>query len=237
MKPYFSTVMQLINELKCERVLDIPAGNGWLTENLKCTASIDGLDLNTSNAAKYNQFFCHNFNHALPIDNEFYDCVVSCEGIEHMGNPLLFLEESFRILRPGGTIIITTPNIWYPGARLKYLFTGFFPSFPAIVDGYQELNHKHIIPWSPPQLYLFLKLAGFTEVRAHYRDEVSPKHRWESIFGKLMSLPARRKLGKATTRQSMDFWSVACHKQGLFGRGLIFSASKQIHLKTAKLGS
>ncbi|MEQ9424205.1 MAG: methyltransferase domain-containing protein [Cyclobacteriaceae bacterium] len=43
-------------------------------------------------------------------DNSF-DCVVSFQVIEHIKKDRQFLEEIYRVLRPGGQAIITTPNI------------------------------------------------------------------------------------------------------------------------------
>ena len=43
-------------------------------------------------------------------DNTF-DLVVTFQVIEHIKNDLLFLREIFRVLKPGGRLILTTPNI------------------------------------------------------------------------------------------------------------------------------
>jgi ubiquinone/menaquinone biosynthesis C-methylase UbiE len=45
---------------------------------------------------------------ALP-DNSF-DVVVSFQVIEHIDNDFLFLKEIHRVLKPGGTALLTTPN-------------------------------------------------------------------------------------------------------------------------------
>jgi 2-polyprenyl-3-methyl-5-hydroxy-6-metoxy-1,4-benzoquinol methylase len=42
-------------------------------------------------------------------DNQF-DCIVSFQVIEHIDNDKLFLQEIHRVLKPGGTAYITTPN-------------------------------------------------------------------------------------------------------------------------------
>lgn len=45
------------------------------------------------------------------IANNSFDRVVSFQVIEHIQNDRLFLEEIYRVLKPGGKAIITTPNI------------------------------------------------------------------------------------------------------------------------------
>ncbi|QOI97177.1 MAG: class I SAM-dependent methyltransferase [Flammeovirgaceae bacterium] len=42
-------------------------------------------------------------------DNAF-DCVVSFQVIEHIKNDRLFLQEIYRVLKPGGLALLTTPN-------------------------------------------------------------------------------------------------------------------------------
>ena len=44
------------------------------------------------------------------LKNNSYDFVVSFQVIEHIQNDKLYLEEIHRVLKPGGTALITTPN-------------------------------------------------------------------------------------------------------------------------------
>ena len=46
----------------------------------------------------------------IPFKDNFFECIVAGELIEHLKKPRLFLEESARVLKKGGRIIITTPN-------------------------------------------------------------------------------------------------------------------------------
>ena len=47
---------------------------------------------------------------ALPFANNHFDTVISCETIEHVPNPRLAIRELARVLKPGGRLILTTPN-------------------------------------------------------------------------------------------------------------------------------
>ena len=72
------------------------------------------------------------------IADEMFDVVVSFQVIEHIQDDRLFLEELFRILKPGGQAIISTPNIkktltrnpWhereYTASELETLTNGIF---------------------------------------------------------------------------------------------------------------
>lgn len=46
----------------------------------------------------------------LPYQEASFDSVISFQVIEHIDNDALFLEEIHRVLRPGGTALLTTPN-------------------------------------------------------------------------------------------------------------------------------
>lgn len=53
---------------------------------------------------------------ALPFASGTFDVVLFCEVLEHLlEDPLLPLRESHRVLKPGGSLIVTTPNV----ARLE----------------------------------------------------------------------------------------------------------------------
>ena len=52
---------------------------------------------------------------ALTIPDSSFDVVISSECIEHVPHPEKALREMARVLKPGGFILVTTPNkVWYP---------------------------------------------------------------------------------------------------------------------------
>src|SRR3990172_12552172 len=58
----------------------------------------------------------------LPFPDNFFNAVVAGEIIEHIFDTEFFLEEIKRILKPGGRIVISTPNVASLGRRLLLLF-------------------------------------------------------------------------------------------------------------------
>lgn len=60
----------------------------------------------------------------LPFADASFDALVSKEGVEHFENQAAFLRECARVLRPGGLLVITTPNIMHLAARLSAFLTG-----------------------------------------------------------------------------------------------------------------
>lgn len=49
----------------------------------------------------------------LPFQNDSFDVVCAAALIEHVENPIKMLEEAFRVLKPDGIIIITTPDPFF----------------------------------------------------------------------------------------------------------------------------
>ena len=97
------------------------------------------------------------------IASTTYDTVISFQVIEHIEDDRLFLEEIYRVLKPGGKAIISTPNInhtlsrnpWhireYTPAQLKELCERIFDSIETMGIGgnkkvwdYHEANRKSV---------------------------------------------------------------------------------------------
>jgi SAM-dependent methyltransferase len=57
---------------------------------------------------------------ALPFPDASFDVVVSTEVIEHTPEPARAIRELVRVAKPGGTVVITTPNrTWLPAVQLS----------------------------------------------------------------------------------------------------------------------
>ena len=217
-------VRETLEAIRPGRILDAPCGKGWLAEALNYDCEIDGIDLYDTPKAGYSRIVAHNLDNGLPEDMTGYDCVCCCEGIEHIGNPLLFLERGKRGLKPGGLIVVTTPNTWYPEARLQYLVRGFFPGFPCLVGRIERGTHMHITPWTFAQLYLYLALAGFKQIALKEEPLSRRKYAWELPLGWPQRVYATRRLRKAQTDEERRFWTIAGSHAAIYGRHLIVTA-------------
>lgn len=49
----------------------------------------------------------------IPYADGFFDTVIAGDVIEHVANPMMMLCESNRVLKPGGMLIVSTPNPYY----------------------------------------------------------------------------------------------------------------------------
>lgn len=219
-------VVEFLRDRKFSTVLDVPAGAGWLQQRLGSEVKIDGIDLYVDEQPGYRKFWKYDLDEGLPSDCVGYDLICCCEGLEHVGSPLLLLRHFHRALNPGGILIVTTPNVWYPQARLQYAFRGFFPSFPPLADKVKPGTHMHITPWSYPQLYIFCKLAGFGPPMLVPESLSKPKHFFERIVGLPAKWYCRGKESRAKTDEEREFWRQSGTQQSLLSRHLIIAVTK-----------
>ena len=66
-----------------------------------------------------------NLNHPLPFRSGSFDAVNIVEVIEHIENQPQLIREVSRLLKPGGNLLVSTPNVLNLMSRMRFLFTGF----------------------------------------------------------------------------------------------------------------
>ncbi len=86
------------------------------------------------------------------------DVVIATEVIEHLYNPRGFLKTCFDLLKPGGTLVITTPYHGYL-KNLVLAITGKMDRHFTVL-----WDHGHIKFWSRQTLEQALKEIGFTKI-------------------------------------------------------------------------
>jgi 2-polyprenyl-3-methyl-5-hydroxy-6-metoxy-1,4-benzoquinol methylase len=100
------------------RILDVGCNNGCLHILLAEAGytDISGFDfarIPIQIAKKHHpnyDYFVHDACKEFPYDKESFDIVLCVEVLEHVPSPYLVLENMFRVLKPGGCIIVSTPN-------------------------------------------------------------------------------------------------------------------------------
>ncbi len=85
----------------------------------------------------------------IPLDDGSVDIVVAAETIEHLENPRAFMRELTRLLRPGGLLVVTTPNNLSLLSKLTLLLKNNFNMFqdgdyPAHLTALLEIDLKRI---------------------------------------------------------------------------------------------
>ena len=102
----------------------------------------------------------------LPFDDDRFDAVVSIEVIEHVEDQFAFLRELARVARPGGLVVVTTPNVLNVSSRLRTLFTGFPTLFDPLPLAGQDIRllDGHIHPVGPYYLAYGALRAGLVDL-------------------------------------------------------------------------
>lgn len=91
------------------------------------------------------------------------DCIVSADTIEHVPDVYPAAAELFRVLRPGGRLVINTPNIAFVKKRVLLLI-GRFPSTSQSNEGLGSdilFDGGHLHYFTFRSLSLLLERAGF----------------------------------------------------------------------------
>jgi glycosyltransferase involved in cell wall biosynthesis/SAM-dependent methyltransferase len=120
----------------------------------------------------------------FPYPDESYATVLCCELIEHLfEDPMHMMGEINRILRPGGHLVLTTPNIAALrgiAAVLQGYHPGFFHAYLR-PTGASEVDARHNREYTPREVHQLLENAGFEVVRletGEFLDEPHPEYGW-----------------------------------------------------------
>jgi ubiquinone/menaquinone biosynthesis C-methylase UbiE len=180
------TTEEILRAMPRGSLLDVPAGEGALAARLlKLGFDVHCCDL-------YPEIFKltgieikrGNLSESLPYSDRSFDFVTCVEGLEHIENPQQAIREFRRVLKPGGSLIVSVPNILNIEERLKWLFSGYTSHFkPISKESLRQIHSEfgsmeeialHINPVGHAELRYSLEKCGFEIVKL-YRDRKKAK--------------------------------------------------------------
>jgi SAM-dependent methyltransferase len=87
----------------------------------------------------------------LPFDDESFDLVLCTEAFYYVPDPVHGAQEIQRVLRPGGTVVMTLPVVWeYDRTILEHRYTG--PELEALLAGWDDVrvieNGSRAVSWA-----------------------------------------------------------------------------------------
>ncbi len=202
----YPAVLSMFEGAPRGRILDVPAGHGAFAQALLARGydEIHCLDINAAAFALADPrvtFQRHDVIAPLPYPDAHFDYVFSIEGLEHFESPWTLVRELCRVLKPGGRLVITTPNTFSVDARLKYLLSGYFPRFRPLMQTparvmTQDVDDAHISPVYFWQLNYFLLTSGVTIERVA-ADTHLYKPQWaKRVFERIIARMIRNNMRK-----------------------------------------
>ncbi len=99
------------------RLLDIGCGAGNMIHHLSRYGQVKGLEIDERpvNIARQRGYDVDQFDvtQAMPFDENSFDAITALDVIEHNEDDMAILTDSYRVLKPGGQIIITVPALMW----------------------------------------------------------------------------------------------------------------------------
>lgn len=161
------------------RILEIGSAPGHFTAALRLAGfEVMGVDLAPERIRDLCDRFglsiaaCDVEREPLPYPDHSFACVVCAETYEHLRwDPFFVLSEIHRVLKHGGLLLLTTPNL-YSVQNIARFLTGRSIADPLLEFGkLRSLGHMgHIREYSGAQMRRILASHGFVVQRHSFHD-------------------------------------------------------------------
>lgn len=223
-------VADLIHAAGTGKVLDLPSGTGALTQLLMDRGiEVVSADLCPEYFVVPNRTCVFaDLNARLPFDDAQFDACACIEGIEHIEVPHHFAREANRILRVGGKVYVSTPNILSIQSRISYLLRGYPKQFHYMVEidprTGSEQPIAHINPIGYLELRYVLSRWGF-QVDAPRTNCLQKQHSLLCQLIRLILLTKGTRSARSHSRVA-QVRQMLLSDEVLFGETLILTATK-----------
>jgi 2-polyprenyl-3-methyl-5-hydroxy-6-metoxy-1,4-benzoquinol methylase len=189
-EPIYKAFEQVLTQLDLKgEILDFGAGTGNLTRLLQMLgrfSSLSAIDLMPRPVGidESVRWIDWDLNEAIDIPDRSFDVIVSAEVIEHLENPRAVAREWFRLLRPGGTLVFSTPNNESWRSLIALVLRGHFVAFsdtcyPAHITALVCKDIERILTeagFSIPE-FIFTNVGGIPKF---------PNLQWQTISAGLL---------------------------------------------------
>jgi 2-polyprenyl-3-methyl-5-hydroxy-6-metoxy-1,4-benzoquinol methylase len=145
-------------------VLDFGCGEGALSQRFSDLGyRVRSVDVNSESFGAETEFEALDFNDRAAVEEfvernrDAFDVVLGIEVIEHVENPWQYVRDLAALARPGGIVVISTPNVTSWLSRVTFLFSGRFHQFED-----NDRHYGHINPVAEDELRLICEGCGLS---------------------------------------------------------------------------
>jgi 2-polyprenyl-3-methyl-5-hydroxy-6-metoxy-1,4-benzoquinol methylase len=164
-----NVISKHIKDIKNLKVLDVACGCGvfssFCNEKGAFTYAIDISKVMVKNVHQTDKgiLLTQTSGENLPFRNNVFDVVLALDVIEHLHNPIQFLNEIHRVMKENGVLLLTTDNT-------QFLFMRFFWIYRSLSwrvrknvakEPKQKLPSTHIKDYSVDEIIRLLQNANF----------------------------------------------------------------------------
>jgi SAM-dependent methyltransferase len=145
------------------RLLDVGAGEGYFARLARGRGlEVEACDYRAGAfRAPEIPFHAADLNVAIPLPDGAFDAAVAIEVIEHVENHARFVRELLRVVRPGGRVIVTTPNVLSLPSRWHFFLYGYTDCAPRPLDPFRpDYFLQHVNPIALPELLFHAERFG-----------------------------------------------------------------------------
>jgi SAM-dependent methyltransferase len=189
------------------RVLDYGAGRGlhlplWrkvfpMTELFLCDVSTIAM----SNCIEKNPEISHHYrlieNNRADFNDGYFDLIVSVEVMEHVADLSAYLSDIFRLLRPGGMFVFTTPCA--NRFSIEHIYSLITGKIDATTEGYRRWSWEdptHVRRLRSSEIQFQLSSANFSATVFRFRSHIfsflctylPPRKRFRRVRNWLMTM-------------------------------------------------
>jgi len=184
-----------------EKVLDLASGNSivgeYLFKSFQCNVTAVDFSKKAIMAARRKgvKTKLSSVEEKLPFNNEIFDMVFWGDNIEHIWAPDETLKEIYRILKPNGRLLLSTPNQAYWRYRIYMFLNGAVPKTEGTPN--EPWRFSHIRFFNRKILKTLLSLTGFKEKSffgvSRRRLDKPLLRLLPELFGMIMVVEAKKK--------------------------------------------
>ncbi len=169
-RPIVDHLARAIAEAAPERVLNVGSGPFLELPELPSTPRYVACDIDPRAVQAAADRFGHRLEDAvlaelgrpLPFEAHAFDLVFACDVVEHVEEPVGWLRDLRRVLRPGGRLLLSTPN--YGKTSTLSLIEKTVLEVVARRQGFSR-KHIHPTPMTRRRLTDCLTDAGYDDIR------------------------------------------------------------------------